>query len=138
MLLLAASCVMSPLLAQRPAPYRAKMAPDGHADIGGIWEALGTVNWDLQDHPSQGGPYFQMGSLGAVPSGRGVVEGGSIPYKPDALVKKKENFANRWKLDPEVKCYMPGIPRHLYAVSVSNRTVREGDSDGLQIGRAHV
>jgi hypothetical protein len=35
-----------------------------------------------------------------------VVEGGAIPYKPDALAKKKENFANRWKLDPEVKCYM--------------------------------
>src|ERR1700678_3254288 len=107
------SGVMNPLSAQR-ATYRAPRAPDGHADLSGIWEALGTANWDLQDHPSQGGPYFQMGSLGAVPSGRGVVEGGTIPYKPEALAKKKENFANRWKLDPEVKCYMPGIPRATY------------------------
>jgi hypothetical protein len=111
--LIVVSGVMSPLSAQRAA-YRAPRAPDGHADLSGIWEAFGTANWDLQDHPSQGGPYFQMGSLGAVPSGRGVVEGGTIPYKPEALTKKKENFANRWKLDPEVKCYMPGIPRATY------------------------
>ncbi len=116
--ILAASSLTSPLAAQRPAAakaaYRAPRAADGHADISGIWEALGTANWDLEDHPSMGGPYFQMGSLGAVPSGRGVVEGGTIPYKPEALAKKKENFANRWKLDPEVKCYMPGIPRATY------------------------
>jgi hypothetical protein len=114
----AASGLMSPLAAQRPAAakaaYTAPRAPDGHADISGIWEALGTANWDLEDHSSTGGPYFQMGSIGAVPSGRGVVEGGTIPYKPEAFAKKKENFANRWKLDPEVKCYMPGIPRATY------------------------
>jgi hypothetical protein len=116
--ILAASGLMSPLAAQRPAAakaaYRAPRAADGHADISGIWEALGTANWDLEDHPSTGGPYFQMGSIGAVPSGRGVVEGGTIPYRAEALAKKKENFANRWKLDPEVKCYMPGIPRATY------------------------
>jgi hypothetical protein len=104
----------APLAAQRGPAYRAPRAPDGHADISGIWEAMGTANWDLQDHPSQGGPYYQMGALGAVPSGRGVVVGGEIPYKPEALAKRKENNANRWKLDPEVKCYMPGIPRATY------------------------
>src|SRR4029078_552485 len=31
-----------------------------------------------------------------------------------ALAKKKENFANRMKLDPEVKCYLPGVPRAMY------------------------
>jgi hypothetical protein len=109
-LLLAAS----PLFAQRGPAYRAPRAPDGHPDLSGIWQSLGTANWDLQDHSSQGGPYFQMGALGAVPAGAGVVEGGEIPYKPAALAQKKANFANRWKLDPEVKCYMPGIPRATY------------------------
>ena len=94
--------------------YKAPRAADGHADISGIWEALGTADMDLQDHPTYGGPYYQTGSIGAVPSGRGVVEGGPIPYKPEALAKKKANFENRWKLDPEVKCYMPGIPRATY------------------------
>jgi hypothetical protein len=42
-----------------------------------------------------------------------VVEG-EIPYKPEALAKKKENYANRMKLDPEVKCYLPGVPRATY------------------------
>lgn len=116
--LLVTLCITGRVSAQQSvtarAGYKAPRAADGHADISGIWEALGTANWDLEDHPSQGGPYFQMGSLGAVPSGRGVVEGGTIPYKPEALAKKKENFANRWKLDPEIKCYMPGIPRATY------------------------
>jgi hypothetical protein len=43
-----------------------------------------------------------------------VVEGGTIPYKPEALAKKKENFANRLKNDPEIKCYMGGVPRSTY------------------------
>jgi hypothetical protein len=103
----------NPLYAQRAAAYRAPRAPDGHADITGIWEALGTADQDLQDHPAYGGP-FQIGALGGVPADRGVVEGGTIPYKPEALAQKKANFANRWKEDPEVKCYMPGIPRATY------------------------
>jgi hypothetical protein len=102
------------LFAQRGPAYKAPRAPDGHPDLSGIWQTLGTADMDLQDHTSYGGPYFQIGSLGAVPAERGVVEGGPIPYKPEALVTRKENFANRWKLDPEVKCYMPGIPRATY------------------------
>jgi hypothetical protein len=99
---------------QRAPTAKAIRTLDGHPDLTGIWQALGTANWDLQDHPSYGGPYFQTGSLGAVPSGPGIVEGGEIPYKPAALEKKKTNFANRWRLDPEVKCYLPGIPRATY------------------------
>jgi hypothetical protein len=102
------------MLAQRGPAYRAPRAPDGHPDLNGVWQAIGTADQDVQDHPSYGGPYPQIGSLGAVPADRGVVEGGVIPYKPEALAKKNANFANRWKLDPEVKCYMPGIPRATY------------------------
>ncbi len=42
------------------------------------------------------------------------MEGGEIPYTPAAAKKQQENYQNRWKLDPEVKCYMPGIPRANY------------------------
>ena len=95
-LLLCASTLLSATLYAQPrAAYRAPRAADGHPDLNGIWQALNTANSDLQDHPSYGGPYYQMGSLGAVPAGRGVVEGGDIPYKPEALAQKKENFANR-------------------------------------------
>jgi len=44
----------------------------------------------------------------------GVVEGDEIPYLPTAAAKKKENQANWTTLDPEVKCYLPGVPRATY------------------------
>jgi len=87
---------------------------DGHPDLTGIWQAMGTANWDLEDHAAEAGPFYQLGATGAIPPGRSVVEGGDIPYKPEALAKRKDNRANRWKNDPEVKCYMPGIPRAAY------------------------
>jgi hypothetical protein len=86
----------------------------GQPDLSGIWQTMSTANWDLQDHPAQAGPFFQLGAVGAIPSGQGVVEGGEIPYKPEALKQKEANFKNRWKDDPEVKCYMAGIPRATY------------------------
>ena len=55
-----------------------------------------------------------MGAIGAAPAGQSVVEGGEIPYLPAAAAKKKQNFANRRTLDPEAKCYLPGIPRANY------------------------
>jgi hypothetical protein len=55
-----------------------------------------------------------MGAVGAAPAGIGVVEGNEIPYLPAALAKKKEN-AEKWlALDPEIKCYLPGVPRATY------------------------
>ncbi len=41
----------------------------------------------------------------------GAVVGGEIPYRPEALVKKRENYAKRATEDPSVKCFMPGVPR---------------------------
>jgi hypothetical protein len=55
-----------------------------------------------------------LGAVGAVPPGVGVVVGGKIPYLPEALAKKNDNKANWIDRDPEVKCYLPGIPRATY------------------------
>ena len=49
-----------------------------------------------------------------MPAGRGVVEGGEIPYQPWAAAKKMENFANRQTADPLAKCFLPGVPRIMY------------------------
>jgi hypothetical protein len=87
---------------------------DGKPDISGIWQAVGTAHWDLLDHAPQPPALYQLGAIGAVPGGRGVVEGNSIPYQPWAAEKKQQNFANRLTEDPEIKCYMPGIPRATY------------------------
>ena len=55
-----------------------------------------------------------LGAVGSVPAGLGVVEGGAIPYKPDALKKRDENKADWIHRDPEIKCYLPGVPRANY------------------------
>jgi hypothetical protein len=94
--------------------YRAPRSADGHADLNGIWQALNTANWDLEDHSPAPGTMWETGAIGAVPAGQSVVEGGEIPYLPAALQKKNSNFANRRTNDPEAKCYMPGIPRANY------------------------
>ena len=68
------------------------------------------------------GPLYQLGAIGAVIPGASVVEGGAIPYKPEALARKKELFEKRLMADPfkrdqgdpEMKCYMTGIPRSNY------------------------
>ena len=107
-----------PALAQNAArpgrPSGIPRMPDGKPNLNGLWQAMTTAYWDIEDHPAQSGPVVQLGAIGAIPAGSGVIEGGSIPYKPDAVAKRKENFANRLKLDPEVKCYMPGVPRATY------------------------
>src|ERR1700719_1992035 len=91
---------------QATASYRAPRAADGHPDLNGIWQAMNTANYDLAPHVARPamalrpGPsglllpakeVLYLGAVGAVPGGLGVVDGGEIPYKPEALAKKKEN-----------------------------------------------
>jgi hypothetical protein len=108
-LLLAAS----PSPAQTPA-YRAPRTADGKPDLNGIWQALNTADWDLEGHAAAMGPVPSLGAVFAKPPGLGVVEGDEIPYLPAMAAKKKENQTNWTKLDPEVKCYLPGVPRATY------------------------
>lgn len=104
---------------QAPAPagvpaYRAPRTKDGKPNLNGIWQAVNSAYWDLEGHGAAPGPMWQLGAEFSIAPGLGIVEGGPIPYKPQALQKKKENFANRVKLDPEIKCYLPGVPRAMY------------------------
>src|SRR5256712_9212366 len=102
-----------PCAAQAPA-YRAARTADGKPDLNGIWQALNTADWDLEGHAAAMGPVASLGAVFAKPPGPGVVEGDEIPYLPAMAAKKKENQANWVKLDPEVKCYLPGVPRATY------------------------
>src|SRR5471030_820406 len=102
--------------------------PGGHPDLNGVWQVLNTANYDLEPHvaraamalrPGRQGPVpakevISLGAVGAVPAGLGVVEGGKIPYKPEALARKLENQAKWLERDPEIKCYLPGVPRATY------------------------
>ena len=77
---------------------------EGKPDMSGIWQVLNTAAWDIQDHQAMKG----------VPAGQGVVEGNELPYLPEALAKKNENFKNRLTADPESRCFQPGMPRIMY------------------------
>jgi hypothetical protein len=119
---------VQPLASQGQTTYRAPRTADGKADFNGIWQALNEANYDLEAHMARPalalrpGPYgpvpaaqvLALGAVGSVPPGIGVVEGGEIPYKPEALAKKKENLEKWLERDPEIKCYLPGIPRATY------------------------
>lgn len=85
----------------------------GKPNLTGLWQALTEANWDLQAHEARPGP-SQLGALFAEPASVGVVDGNQIPYRPEALAKKKENFEKRWTIDPEARCYLPGVPRATY------------------------
>ena len=84
---------------------------DGKPDLNGIWQTMGSAHWNLEPHSAEPSPIVEMGALGAIPGGLGVVEGGRIPYKPEALKKRDENKKNWLQLDPVVKCKLPGVPR---------------------------
>jgi hypothetical protein len=89
---------------QAPTSYAVSRTPDGQPDLQGIWQVLGSADWDIQAHPAQKG----------IAAGTGIVEGNVIPYHPAAEAKKRENHANRLTADPLNKCYRPGVPRITY------------------------
>jgi hypothetical protein len=100
----------------------------GKPNLNGIWQAMNTANYDVLSHaarpamalrPGVVGPVparevLALGAVGAVPGGVGVVVGDEIPYTPDARKKQQENQQNWLNADPEIKCYLPGVPRANY------------------------
>jgi hypothetical protein len=99
--------------AQAPA-YRAPRTADGKPNLNGIWQAVNEANWDIEGHSAAPGRVLALGAEDAVVPGLGIVEGGPLPYLPAAAAKKKENFEKRLSADPEIKCYLPGVPRAMY------------------------
>jgi hypothetical protein len=120
--------------------YVAPRTADGHADLNGVWQVLNTAHYDLEAHPPRpalalvpatlraeapgtdratpvampAAAVRALGAVGGVPAGESVVVGGTIPYQPWAAAQKEENAANWLERDPEINCYMPGVPRATY------------------------
>jgi hypothetical protein len=104
--------------------------PDGKPDFNGIWQVLTTANNNLEPAPPKSAfsmvpgdfvpvPAPQVvafGAVGAVPASQGVIttNNGYIPYKPEALARRDENREMWLERDPEIKCFMPGVPRATY------------------------
>jgi hypothetical protein len=106
---------------------------EGKPNFSGIWQANNEANWDLEAHEARPGavtqpgiypyeyarvpaaPVLALGAAGGVPGSLGVVQGdGRIPYKPDALKTRNDNRDHWIDRDPELKCYLPGVPRAMY------------------------
>jgi len=123
-----ATILFASLLTAQQAPYRAPRADGGHPDLNGIWQTMNEADYDLEAHlarpamalrqgpygPVPAAPVLALGAIGAVPPSLGVVAGGEIPYKPEMLVKKQQNQENWLTRDPEIKCFLPGVPRATY------------------------
>ena len=116
---------------------------NGHPNLNGVWQAMNTAYWNLEGEAAQAvTEFWRLGALFAVPPGQSVVEGGTIPYLPEALEQREKNRASWPAADPETKCYRAGIPRStympypfqivqgdgdmmfIYEYATSNRTVR--------------
>jgi hypothetical protein len=106
---------------------------EGKPNFSGVWQANNEANWDLQAHQARAGavtqrgvypysyaevpaaPVLALGAAAGVPGSLGVVQGDAqIPYTPEALARKQANAAHWIDRDPELKCYLPGIPRAMY------------------------
>ena len=102
--------------------------PDGKPDLNGIWQVMSTANNNLESAPAKAAfamvpgdfvpvpapEIVAMGAVGSVPASYSVVDGGTIPYKPEALAQRQTNQENWLTSDPEIKCFMPGVPRATY------------------------
>ena len=84
-------------------------------DLSGIWQTMNTASWNLEGHTASKMPVTNiLGALGGIPAGMSVVEGGEIPYLPEALERRDQNRSDWTNLDPVAKCYIPGVPRSTY------------------------
>jgi hypothetical protein len=104
----------TPAAPAAPVGYRAPRTSDNRPNLNGFWQALNEGNWNIEPHPADFGTVPGLGAINAVPPGPGIVEGGPIPYRPEALAKRSENYRDRGAMDPEAKCYPPGVPRAMY------------------------
>jgi hypothetical protein len=121
--------------------YKSTARVAGKPDLSGVWSVMNTANWDIEPHAARAalmmrqGPIVPvpakhvvaLGAIGAVPAGMGVVEGGKIPYNAEGLKLRDENRSQYYFVadegqptqhlkarDPEVNCYLPGVPRANY------------------------
>ena len=101
---LAATAFLLPVPGAFAQDYVVPRTPDGQPDLQGIWQAVNTAVWNIQDHSAEYG----------VPAGQGVVVGNHLPYQPWALEQRQQNFENRHSLDTEANCKMVGVPRITY------------------------
>jgi len=98
--------------------YTPPRTPDGMPDIQGIWEPIGTF-YNIQDLEFQA--LYQRFTSDPATRGKSLIvdpPDGRIPYQPWAAEKANlvlQNHADPTPqfLDPNARCFLQGVPRHL-------------------------
>jgi hypothetical protein len=97
---------------------------DGKPNLNGIWQAISGADVKLQEHIAD--KY--------APGAQGVVEEHEIPYLPEALKRRQENFEKRRTDDPETaKCDLPGVPRITYAHNLPFQIFQKPNGDQITV-----
>jgi hypothetical protein len=112
----------------------------GKPNFNGIWQALNTANYELLPHQAKAALAFRPGPVVPVPAHRSsrlaplvrcrramACRGRGDSISPEAAKKQKENQANWLDRDPEIKCYLPGVPRANYMRTLPDPAERQGD-----------
>lgn len=100
--------------AQTRGDFEVPRTAQGTPDFNGIWQTFSEANWGLEPGAAEAGPVMELGAAYAAPPRLGVVQGGRIPYQPWAAEQRDDNYAHRLERDPEIRCYLPGVPRATY------------------------
>jgi hypothetical protein len=87
--------------------YSPPRLSDGTPDFRGVWQARGTAYVNVEGHPAAKGIAAAKSIVVDPPDGK-------IPYLPDALKQRVENFKNRAAADPAANCFQAGVPRASY------------------------
>ena len=100
--------------------YTQPRTPDGQPDMQGFWTVVPGGTYSIQDLELQS--LYQNGEPNPALRGKSRVvdpPDGKIPYQPWAAEKAKLIFDNHTNptpqfLDPDARCFLQGVPRHLY------------------------
>jgi hypothetical protein len=76
-------------------------------DFRGIWQVRDTAYANIEGHVAEKGLAASRSIIVDPPDGK-------IPYKPEALGQRQDNYRRRATSDPSLKCYQAGVPRATY------------------------
>ena len=99
----AALVVLMPLASAQD--YVVPRTVDGQPDLQGVWQAVNTAAWNIQDHSAEYG----------IPAGQGVVVGNHLPYQSWALAQAAAETSitvTAWIPRPTARWW--GVPRIAY------------------------
>ena len=127
----------SPAESQAARPARVA----GKPNLNGIWQAPQHRHYDILSHSARAALAMRPGPVVAGAGRRGARVGAVAPY-PRAMAlsramksrtcprpRRSERQPGNWlDRDPEIKCYLPGVPRANYMRAVPDPAQREGVS----------